>query len=88
MLVCRLTRYRYDFDLRTGQSETGLKACTYAVQLQPSDTDGDDDIVWVEVPEGGTNWRLVELRPVSEGSLLSPFCPNFALSTLMRTRVC
>ncbi|GJJ14422.1 hypothetical protein Clacol_008686 [Clathrus columnatus] len=41
-------------------SETGLKACTYNVDVR------DDDSVWVETPEDGTGWELVELRPVSE----------------------
>ncbi|KAF9467573.1 hypothetical protein BDZ94DRAFT_1248447 [Collybia nuda] len=57
--------HRYDFDLRTGKSETGLRACTYAVEIKTDSTDGIDK-VWVETPTGGTNWRLVELRPVSE----------------------
>jgi hypothetical protein len=55
---------RYDFDLKTGNSETGLQACVYQVQVR---TDGDGDTVWVETPVQGTGWRLVELRPVSEG---------------------
>jgi len=60
--------FRYDFDLRTGKSETGLKACTYAVEIRTDPADGVD-IVWVETPEG-SNWRLVELQPVSEGKHL------------------
>ena len=63
-LVCR-----YDFDLKTGHSETGLKACTYSVDVRRSESNESEDDVWVEVPEGGTNWRLVELRPVSEGCI-------------------
>ncbi|KAI0310222.1 hypothetical protein OF83DRAFT_1026353, partial [Amylostereum chailletii] len=58
--------HRYDFDLRTGHSVTGLKACTYAVDVRPGAAEGDPDEVWVETPEGGKGWRLVELRPVSE----------------------
>lgn len=58
---------RYDFDLRTGHSETGLKACTYVVQLRQSESNPEEDVVWVEAPDSGTDWRLVELRPVSEG---------------------
>lgn len=58
--------HRYDFDLRTGKSETGLRACTYVVETRASE-DGQD-VVWVEEPEGGKNWRVVELRPVSEGT--------------------
>ena len=65
---------RYDFDLRTGKSEMGLKACTYAVKLVPglnaseTNANGPGDIVCIETPEGGSGWRLVELRPVSEGA--------------------
>ncbi len=55
---------RCDFDLKTGKSETGLRACTYNVQLRSED--GHDEVVYVEAPSGGTEWRLVELRPVSE----------------------
>jgi hypothetical protein len=66
---------RYDFDLATGHSDTGLRACTYDLDIIPGE---EGDIVFVEPPEGGTNWRLVELRPVSESSgasfLLCPRC--------------
>ncbi|KAH7923957.1 DUF455-domain-containing protein [Leucogyrophana mollusca] len=57
--------HRYDFDLRTGKSETGLKACTYNIEVRTDPSDGVDN-VWVEAPEGGKSWRVVELRPVSE----------------------
>ncbi|KAH7914842.1 hypothetical protein BJ138DRAFT_1110218 [Hygrophoropsis aurantiaca] len=57
--------HRYDFDLRTGKSDTGLKACTYDIQVRPGSSDGIDH-AWIETPEGGTNWHVVELRPVSE----------------------
>jgi hypothetical protein len=59
--------HRYDFDLRTGKSETGLQACTYAVEIK---TDPEDDVekVYIETPRSGDNWRLIELRPVSEGT--------------------
>ncbi|TFK71034.1 DUF455-domain-containing protein [Pluteus cervinus] len=56
--------HRYDFDLKTGKSETGLRACTYDVQLRSEE--GHDQVVYVETPSNGTEWRLVELRPVSE----------------------
>ncbi|KAF4582704.1 hypothetical protein EYR40_002628 [Pleurotus pulmonarius] len=49
----------YDFDLKTGKSETGLKTCTYDVVVR-------GDVVWIETPADGSGWRLVELRPVSE----------------------
>ena len=60
------SRYSYDFDMRTGQSETGLKACTYEVRIV-ADADTRDEIVCVATPQGGSGWQLVELRPVSEG---------------------
>ncbi|KAG6840230.1 hypothetical protein C0991_008059 [Blastosporella zonata] len=64
-LVAVCPWHRYDFDLRTGKSETGLRACTYAVEVKADPSDGTDN-VWVETPTGGSGWRLVELRPVSE----------------------
>ena len=70
---------RYDFDLRTGESETGLKACAYAVRLAPDVSNGDGvDYIWVEKPSGDSIWRVVELRPVSEGRLFSVTrtCPS------------
>jgi nitrite reductase/ring-hydroxylating ferredoxin subunit len=57
--------HRYDFDLKTGKSDTGLKACTYKVEVRKDEADGVDKI-WLETPDYGTQWRLVELRPVSE----------------------
>lgn len=63
--------------MRTGKSETGLKACTYKVSVQPSALDGNINSVWIDQPEEGTNWRLVEFRPVSEGLLL--ILPDFAV---------
>lgn len=57
---------RYDFDLKTGHSETGLKACTYATDIRKSEE--GEEYIWIETPEEGTGWRLVEFRPVSEGA--------------------
>ncbi|KAK0242808.1 hypothetical protein EDD85DRAFT_933324 [Armillaria nabsnona] len=57
--------HRYDFNLETGKSETGLHTCTYDVKVNTNPLDGLDT-VYVETPKDGTNWRLVELRPVSE----------------------
>ncbi|KAG2018618.1 hypothetical protein CC2G_008037 [Coprinopsis cinerea AmutBmut pab1-1] len=57
--------HRYDFDLRTGKSETGLQACTYRVEVETDPVDGVDK-VYMEAPKGGTGWKVVELRPVSE----------------------
>jgi hypothetical protein len=51
--------HRYDFDLRTGESSAGLKACAYPVELREKD-------IWVGAPGEGS-WEVVENRPVSEG---------------------
>jgi hypothetical protein len=61
--------FRYDFDLKTGKSETGLRTCTYPVEVR--DDDGVEN-VYMEAPTEGSSWRLVEFRPVSEGRRL-PF---------------
>ncbi|KAG8735423.1 hypothetical protein FRC10_010615 [Ceratobasidium sp. 414] len=50
--------HRYDFDLRTGESSTGLKACAYPVEIRDLD-------VWIGSPGEGL-WEVVEKRPVSE----------------------
>lgn len=55
--------HRYDFDLQTGKSDTGLSACTFAVEVRTEDT---VDTVYMETPKEGTGWRIVEMRPVSE----------------------
>lgn len=62
-LVAVCPWHRYDFDLRTGKSDTGLKACTFSVKVEPS---SEGSTVWVEAPGAG-EWDVVELRPVSEG---------------------
>ncbi|KAK1232880.1 hypothetical protein PQX77_003993 [Marasmius sp. AFHP31] len=55
--------HRYDFDLKTGKSETGLSACTYPVEVREED---DIEKVYIRGPSDGAAWRVVELRPVSE----------------------
>ncbi|PCH34824.1 DUF455-domain-containing protein [Wolfiporia cocos MD-104 SS10] len=75
--------HRYDFDLRTGVSETGLKACTYAVDIR-TDEKGHED-VWVETPENGSSWRLVELRPVSEEFADPPPPPDLSRLSISAT---
>ena len=55
---------RYDFDLRTGKSETGLRACVYSVRILRGQSNPE---VWVEAPTED-HWELVDLRPVSEGT--------------------
>lgn len=63
---------RYDFNLRTGESQTGMKACTYNVYVQEDPKDGTEK-VYMEAPQSGRNWRVVELRPVSDGRYYSLF---------------
>ncbi|KAJ6552065.1 hypothetical protein DFH09DRAFT_1167801 [Mycena vulgaris] len=67
--------HRYDFDLRTGKSETGLRACTYSVEVK-TDPEDDTEKVYIETPSGGNNWRLIELRPVSEEFADPPPLPS------------
>ncbi|KAL1672810.1 hypothetical protein EV122DRAFT_223943 [Schizophyllum commune] len=62
-LVAVCPWHRYDFDLRTGRSETGMHTCTYSIDVRK---EGDAENVYMETPSGGTGWRLIELRPVSE----------------------
>ncbi|KDQ06120.1 hypothetical protein BOTBODRAFT_141294 [Botryobasidium botryosum FD-172 SS1] len=58
--------HRYDFDLRTGKSETGLNACTYSVDVRSADENGSTErTIWVQPPGEGP-WEVVEVRPVSE----------------------
>jgi hypothetical protein len=64
--VAFLNRYRYDFDLKTGESMTGMRACTFTVETR-MDSEGQET-VWLETPEQDSGWRLVEMRPVSEGA--------------------
>jgi hypothetical protein len=54
---------RYDFHLQTGKSEMGLRACTYAVDVC-IDEDGVDK-VYMEAPEEGSGWRVVDLFVVA-----------------------
>lgn len=77
---------RYDFDLRTGKSETGLKACTFGVHVSMN-SDGTE-MVSIEEPEEGCGWRLVELRPVSEGTPRLSRNFNRILIRSLLSRIC
>ena len=59
-------RDRYDFDLATGKSDSGLRACVYEVRVRQPEPDGEAEVL-VEAPQEGTGWQLVNMRPVSEG---------------------
>lgn len=66
--------HKYDFDLKTGYSDHGLRACTFAVQFrqQENKKKGKGELeIWVETPDKG-EWEVVELRPVSEGTSTEP----------------
>lgn len=63
--------HEYDFDLRSGESSTGLQACTYRVRVV-----GEGDGAMVEVESMAreddarpTQWEVTEVRAVSEGEL-------------------
>jgi len=71
---------RYDFDLRTGKSETGLRACVYGVRILHGQSNPE---VWVEAPTED-HWEIVELKPVSEGTNHIPL----TLRTYATPRVC
>lgn len=59
VLVCPW--HNYDFRLDTGESSTGMKACTFAVEVR------ENGMVYVEPPGiAGDDWRLLSMRPVSE----------------------
>ncbi|KIO15720.1 hypothetical protein M407DRAFT_58265, partial [Tulasnella calospora MUT 4182] len=64
-LVAVCPWHRYDFDLKTGHSETGLRACTFEIQIRSGGDGLDDQYIWVEAPGDG-DWEVVEVRPVSE----------------------
>ncbi|KAG9054130.1 hypothetical protein FS842_006115 [Serendipita sp. 407] len=57
--------HRYDFNLKTGISETGLRACVYEVQLRTEEDSTEED-VWIETPPSAESW---EVLGTSYGSL-------------------
>ncbi|CAE6495630.1 unnamed protein product [Rhizoctonia solani] len=74
--------HRYDFDLKTGESSTGLKACAYPVELRDRD-------VWIGAPGEG-EWEVVEKRPVSEDfaeSSASKGVPNSSTSEATNSKI-
>ncbi|KAH7100325.1 DUF455-domain-containing protein [Auriculariales sp. MPI-PUGE-AT-0066] len=74
-LVAVCPWHRYDFDLVTGHSQTGMRACTYTCDLRSGANvkdNGELKDIWIGSPEpvnGG--WQLVEKRPVSEDFTVS-----------------
>ncbi|KAE8258808.1 hypothetical protein A4X13_0g1439 [Tilletia indica] len=55
--------HEYDFNLKTGESSTGMSTCVYTVE----ERDGE---IWIDPPKpdvgSSDDWEIVELRPVSE----------------------
>ncbi|CAO1631845.1 unnamed protein product [Parajaminaea phylloscopi] len=63
--------HEYDFDLKTGESTTGLRACTFEVRVVSPDDAAGEEMVEVANParedDGrATEWEVTEVRPVSE----------------------
>jgi nitrite reductase/ring-hydroxylating ferredoxin subunit len=74
-LVAVCPWHRYDFNLKTGDSDTGLKACVYAVEIRQEETDERPATLWIEPPTNEEAWEVVDVRPVSEGE--SRLCNYF-----------
>ena len=68
-LVAVCPWHRYDFSLKTGKSDTGLRACVYAVEVRQEGTEERPSTLWIEPPTNEPIWEVVEVRPVSEGEL-------------------
>jgi nitrite reductase/ring-hydroxylating ferredoxin subunit len=80
-LVAVCPWHRYDFNLKTGKSDTGLRACVYAVEVRQDDPDKSLTTLWIEPPTSEEAWEMVDVRPVSEGELR--LCtPTFGLVRL------
>ncbi|THH00840.1 hypothetical protein EW145_g7024 [Phellinidium pouzarii] len=74
--------HRYDFDMRSGKSDTGLRACVYQVEVRRSAIDTETLSVWIKSPEEANFWRLVEFRPVSEEFADPPPAPKETISSI------
>lgn len=59
----------YDFDLRTGESSTGMVACTWNVSVE------DDDKIVMSGPLDPTVWTFISAEPVSEAFAESALLP-------------
>ncbi|GAA6009025.1 hypothetical protein JCM10207_004069 [Rhodosporidiobolus poonsookiae] len=76
VIVCPF--HNYDFDLATGHSSTGMKACAYRVELR------DDGALWMEPPgEAGGDYRVLGVREVSERFADPPDSASEALSSTL-----
>lgn len=53
--------HNYDWNLKDGSSSTGMKACTFRLEVR------DDDQLWLEPPgDPGDDYRVIGVRAVSE----------------------
>jgi len=54
--------HQYEFNIKTGDSETGMRLCTFEVEVR-------DEAVWIESPgkTGEEGWEVVKFEPISEG---------------------
>ncbi|KAL7417253.1 hypothetical protein BDY24DRAFT_412002 [Mrakia frigida] len=54
--------HQYEFNIKTGDSETGMRLCTFQVEVRA------DEWVWVESPgkTGEEGWEVVKFEPISE----------------------
>ncbi|OAV94792.1 hypothetical protein PTTG_11783 [Puccinia triticina 1-1 BBBD Race 1] len=51
--------HNYDFNLRTGESSSGLTACVLPTAVKEGN-------LYIEHPTGATDWTLISVRPVSQ----------------------
>lgn len=59
LIICPF--HAYDWNLSDGISSTGMKACTFKVELR------DNGEIWLEAPgDPGDDYRVIGLRAVSE----------------------
>ncbi|BGO89592.1 hypothetical protein NBRC10512v2_001548 [Rhodotorula toruloides] len=59
LILC--PHHEYDFDLLGGHSSTGMKACTYRLEVR------ENGELWMEAPgDVGDDYRVIGLRAVSE----------------------
>lgn len=67
--------HAYDFNVETGESSVGIKACTYPIDVQ-------GDLVELDFPiEDGSNVTLAKIEPVSEKVKLKNARPSNKIAT-------
>ncbi|CAH7667450.1 hypothetical protein PPACK8108_LOCUS1852 [Phakopsora pachyrhizi] len=61
--------HSYDFNLKTGESSVGLKACVYETFLE-------DGRLYIDYPDGTTDWEIVSIRPISQRFAIEDLDPE------------